>query len=176
VAQSRLSAMNYNFFIMHIRPAKKEDFDGIWKIFQSVIAKGDTYVNRAETTRDEAYAKWMDEKVKTFIAENDGKIVGAYFLRANQVDRGSHVANAGFIVDENTRGMGVGRTLGLHALATAKELGYRAMQFNFVVSTNFAAVKLWKSLGFRIIGTIPQGFKHQDLGYVDAYIMFQELV
>jgi len=160
---------------MKIRPATKEDFEQIWKIFQSVIAKGDTYVNRAETTRDEAYAKWMDEKVKTFVAENDGKIVGAFFLRANQVDRGSHVANAGFIVDENTRGMGVGKAMGLYALAVAKELGYRAMQFNFVVSTNTTAVKLWKSIGFEVIGTVPEGFNHATLGYVDSYIMFKKL-
>jgi L-amino acid N-acyltransferase YncA len=160
---------------MNIRPATAKDFPEIWHIFQSIITKGDTYVNRAETTQDEALSKWMDKKAKTFIAENNGKIVGAYLIRPNHLDRGSHIANASYIVDENTRGIGVGKALGLHSIATAKELNYRAMQFNFVVSTNTAAVKLWQSIGFEIIGTIPQAFNHGTLGYVDAYIMFRKL-
>ncbi len=158
-----------------IRIAAKEDFPEIWRIFRSVIAKGDTYVNRPETTADEAYAKWMDKKSKTFVAEINGKIVGAYLLRANQVDLGSHIGNASYIVDENVRGSGIGKALALHSISTAKEIGYRAIQFNFVVSTNIAAVKLWQSVGFQIIGTIPKAFKHSSLGYVDSYIMFLEL-
>ena len=117
----------------------------------------------------------MNKDVKTFIAENDGKIVGAYLLKPNHVDRGSHIGNASYIVDENARGLGVGKALALHSIDMAKEIGYRGMQFNFVVSTNIAAVNLWKSVGFQIIGTIPQGFKHETLRYVDAYIMFLKL-
>ncbi len=161
--------------MLKIRPANPQDFSEIWRIFKNVIASGDTYVNRAETSEEEARAKWMSESAKTFVAENDAKIVGAYLLRSNQVDRGSHVANASYIVDAEARGLGVGKALALHSIATAKDLGYRAMQFNFVVSTNKAAVNLWQSVGFRIIGTIPQGFKHATLGYVDAYIMFRDL-
>ncbi len=161
--------------MVKIRRAETQDFPEIWRIFKNVIAKGDTYVNGSETTEEQARAKWMSETAKTFVAEIDSKIVGAYLLRANQVDRGSHVANASYIVDENARGQGVGKALALHSIASAKEDQYRAMQFNFVVSTNKAAVNLWKSVGFQIIGTIPQGFKHATLGYVDAYIMFREL-
>jgi L-amino acid N-acyltransferase YncA len=159
-----------------IRPSEKKDFVEIWHIFKSVIAGGNTYVNRAETTKDEAYAKWFAANAKTFIAEIDEKIVGAYLLRPNHVDRGSHVANASYIVDENLRGAGIGKALALHSISTAKEFGYKAMQFNFVVSTNIAAVNLWKSVGFKIIGTIPKGFNHKDLGHVDAYVMFLELL
>lgn len=158
-----------------IRLAVEEDFSEIWRIFQNVIAGENTYVNRHDTTKDEAYAKWMAKNVQTFVAEINDKIVGAYLIKPNQVDLGSHVANASYIVDTNTRGLGVGKSLALHSIAQAKTLGYRAMQFNFVVSANEPAVKLWRSVGFKIIGTIPKAFKHSTLGYVDAYVMFLEL-
>lgn len=158
-----------------IRLATNADFPEIWRIFKSVIASETTYVNRYDTTEKEARAKWMEPKAQTFVAEINQKIVGAYLIKPNQTDLGSHIANASYIVDESTRGQGVGKTLALHSIATAKNLGYRAMQFNFVVSTNFAAVNLWQSVGFKIIGTIPKAFKHSSLGYVDAYIMFQDL-
>lgn len=160
---------------MKIRPATEKDFDEIWRIFKAVISRGDTYVNGSETSREDAYEKWMNKKAKTFVAEIDGKIVGSYLIKPNQVDRGSHIANASYIVDENARGQGVGKALALHSIQTAKESNYRAIQFNFVVSTNKAAVNLWQSVGFKIIGTIPQAFNHSSLGYVDAYVMFREL-
>jgi len=155
--------------------ATTENFDEIWRIFKSVISTGETYVNDDETTKEEAYAKWMNKSAKTFVAKIGDEIVGVYLIKPNQVDRGSHIANASYIVDENKRGFGIGKSLALHSISTAKELGYKAMQFNFVVSTNKAAVNLWQSVGFKIIGTIPQGFNHKVLGYVDAYIMFREL-
>ena len=155
--------------------ATTENFDEIWRIFKSVISAGETYVNDNETTKEEAYAKWMNKSAKTFVAKIDDEIVGVYLIKPNRVDRGSHIANASYIVDENKRGFGIGKSLALHSISTAKELGYKAMQFNFVVSTNKAAVNLWQSVGFKIIGTIPQGFNHKVLGYVDAYIMFREL-
>lgn len=158
-----------------IRLATDADFPEIWRIFKSVIASGTTYVNRPDTTESEARTKWMDPEAQTFVAEINQKIVGSYLIKPNQVDLGSHIANASYIVDESTRGQGVGKTLALHSITTAKNLGYHAIQFNFVVSTNFAAVKLWQSVGFQIIGTIPKAFKHSSLGYVDAYIMFQDL-
>ncbi|MCE3255207.1 MAG: family N-acetyltransferase [Rickettsiaceae bacterium] len=158
-----------------IELASAGDFQAIWKIFKQVIKTGDTYVNRPETTRKEAKQKWLDKNAKTFVAKYKDKIVGAYLIRHNQVDLGSHIANCSYIVDQKTRGIGIGKTLGNHSIQTAKSLGYKAIQFNFVVSTNEAAVNLWQSLGFRIIGTIPGGFNHQKLGFVDAYIMFREL-
>jgi len=158
-----------------ISPANEDNFDEIWRIFKSVISTGETYVNGDETTKEEACAKWMSKSAKTFVAKIGDEIVGVYLIKPNQVDRGSHIANASYIVDENKRGFGIGKSLALHSISTAKELGYKAMQFNFVVSTNKAAVNLWQSVGFKIIGTIPQGFNHKVLGYVDAYIMFREL-
>ena len=160
---------------MKIRAANEKDFAAIWKIFKAIIERGDTYVNDANTTADEAYAKWMSDKADTFVAEKDGKILGAYLIKPNQVGRGSHVGNASYIVDEAARGQGLGKALAQHSIASAKDLGYRAIQFNFVVSTNEAAVKLWKSVGFKIIGIVPQAFNHKALGYVDAYVMFREV-
>ena len=158
-----------------IQRAKEQDFISIWQIFKKVIAKGDAYVNRPQTTKSEAYIKWMEKTAKTFVAIIDGKIVGAYLIKNNRVDLGSHIANCSYIVDEDCRGLGIGKALGLHSIQTARKLKYQAMQFNFVVSTNKPAVNLWQSLGFRIIGTIPKGFNHLQLGLVDAYIMFREL-
>jgi len=161
--------------MIKIRHALEEDFAKIFDIFKKIIAKGDTYVNRTDATKKEVYEKWMNKKAKTFVAEINGKIVGAYLIKSNQVDRGSHIGNASYIVDENCRGAGIGKALALHSISEGKKLKYKAIQFNFVVSTNKAAVNLWKSVDFRIIGTVPGGFKHKDLGYVDFYIMFREL-
>ena len=160
---------------MKIRLATEKDFNEIWRIFQSVIAGGDTYVNDENTTKDEACAKWMSKSAKTFVAEINDKIVGAYLLRSNQVGRGSHVANASYIVDANTRGAGVGKALALHSISSAKAAGYRAMQFNFVASTNVGAVRLWSKLGFHTVGRLPGAFNHPSKGYVDALVMFKWL-
>jgi L-amino acid N-acyltransferase YncA len=128
-----------------IRLATKKDADGVWKIFKTVVATGDTYVNGPKTTKKQGCDKWFakDRDMKTYVALINNKIVGAYFLRNNHPDLGSHTSNAGFIVDKNTRGMGVGKALISHALNNAKKLGYLAMQFNFVVSTNTTALNLW---------------------------------
>ena len=160
---------------MEIELATEKDFEEIWRIFSDVISAGDTYVNGASTRKEDGYKKWMNKDAKTFVAKKSGKIIGTYLIKPNQVDRGSHIANASYIVDKNNRGIGVGKALALHSIATAKELGYKAMQFNFVVSSNQSAVNLWKSVGFEIIGTAPCAFNHQDLGYIDTYIMFKKL-
>jgi len=110
-----------------------------------------------------------------YVAEENGKILGTYFIKPNQAGLGAHIANCGYMVHPEARGRGLGKQLFDHSWLVAKELDYKGMQFNFVVSTNRVAVKLWKKLGFKIIGTIPKGFNHQQLGYVDAYIMFREI-
>jgi L-amino acid N-acyltransferase YncA len=150
--------------MIKIRPAQEKDFDEIWRIFQS-----------EDTSKIDAHDKWMNKAAKTFVAELNEKIVGAYVVKPNHLGRGSHIANASYMVDESTRGAGVGKSLALHSIQTAKDLGYKAIQFNFVVSTNKAAVNLWKSVGFQILATIPKAFNHKDLGYVDSYVMFLEL-
>jgi GNAT superfamily N-acetyltransferase len=109
--------------------------------------------------------------MKTFVAEDDGKIVGSYMIKPNQPGLGAHVANCGYMVHPAVQGKGIGYAMGLHSLDFARKNGYRALQFNIVVSTNVVAVRLWEKLGFSIIGTVPQGFHHKELGYVDTYIM-----
>jgi L-amino acid N-acyltransferase YncA len=161
---------------MRIRPASRADEDGIWNIFFAVVAPGDTYAFDPQTPREEAMAYWFRPDTHTYVAESDdGTVVGTYILKPNQPALGSHVANAGFMVSPAARGSGVGRRMGEHCLAEARRLGFRAMQFNFVVSTNEAAVRLWQQLGFQIVGTLPGAFRHARHGFVDAYVMFKAL-
>src|SRR5207302_4527103 len=158
---------------MTLRPANQSDEDAIWDIFHAVIAPGDTYVFDPQMSRSDALAYWFRSDTHTYIAESEGEIVGTYILKPNQPALGSHVANAAFMVSPTARGLGVGRAMGEHCLDEARRLGFRAMQFNFVVSTNESAVKLWQSLGMKIIGTLPGAFRHPEKGYVDVYVMFQ---
>ena len=158
-----------------IRPANRSDEDAIWQIFQAVVSPGDTFAFDPQTSREEALAYWFGPRTLAYAAEIEGAVVGSYILRPNQPGLGDHVANAGYMVSSAARGKGIGRRLGEHSLLEAKRLGYRAMQFNFVVSTNTGAVRLWQNLGFRILGTIPNSYRHARLGFVDAYIMFRDL-
>jgi len=160
---------------MDIRRATEDDFEALWPIFRAVIATGDTYVFAPETSREEAFAYWIGPGVASYVAEEDGRIVGMYKIVPNQRDLGSHVANASFMVDPTYGGRGSGRAMGTHCLREARRAGFLAMQFNFVVSTNKAAVALWQKLGFTIVGTLPKAFRHQELGYVDAYVMYRFL-
>ena len=159
-----------------IRSAKSGDADRVWAMFRHVVATGDSYAFPPDTDRDTALAYWLAADKRTYVALVNGAVAGTYILRDNQPGLGAHVANASFMVAADTRGLGIGRVMGEHALAEAKRLGYRAMQFNLVVSTNFAAVSLWKKLGFTVIGTIPDAFDHRGLGrLVDAHIMYRPL-
>jgi L-amino acid N-acyltransferase YncA len=158
-----------------IRLARQADEDAIWNIFHAVVASGDTYVFDPHMPREEALAYWLRPDTHTYVAEREGRVVGTYILKSNQPALGSHVANAAFMVSPIARGAGVGKRMGDHCLAEARRLGFRAMQFNLVVSTNEAAVRLWKHLGFRIIGTLPEAYRHSQHGFVDAYVMFQTL-
>jgi len=147
----------------------------MWPIFQAVVQSESTYVFAAHVSRDDAYAYWFGSGVTSYVAEEDGRIVGMYKLIANQRDLGAHVANASFMVDAQVGGRGIGRRLGEHCLEEARKAGYLAMQFNFVVSTNARAVRLWQSLGFAIVGTLPKVFRHRELGLVDAVVMHRFL-
>lgn len=158
-----------------IRAASAADRDAIWRIFHAVVRSGDTYAFDPGIARDDALAYWLQPSHRCFVAEHDGAVSGTYILRVNQPGPGAHVANAGFMVAPEARGLGVGRAMGEHALAEAARLGFRAMQFNFVVSTNEPALRLWRELGFRVVGTLPGAFRHPAAGYVDAYVMFREL-
>jgi L-amino acid N-acyltransferase YncA len=160
---------------LKIRPAAQADRDAIWNIFHEIVAAGDTYAFDPRMSREEALDYWFGADTHTYIAENDRRVVGTYILRANQAGPGAHVANAAFMVGQATRGLGVGRKMAEHSLTEARRLGFRAMQFNFVVSTNASAIHLWQQLGFKIVGTLPGAFRHPQAGYVDVYVMFRSL-
>jgi L-amino acid N-acyltransferase YncA len=159
-----------------IRPATEADRDAIWNIFYAVIASGDTYPFDPQMSREEALAGWFQPDTCTYVAEQNRQIVGTYILRPNQPSLGSHVANAAFMVAPTARALGVGRHMGEHCLSEARRFGFRAMQFNFVVSTNTSAIHLWKQLGFKIVGTLPGAFRHSEKGYIDVYVMFRSLL
>lgn len=145
-------------------------------MLQKIAAGGDTYTFDPAITREDALAYWLAEKTHAWVAQCEGELVGTYLLRANQPGGGSHVANAAFVVAPDAQGKGIGRVMAEHCLREARRLGFRAMQFNFVVSTNASAIHLWKSLGFEIVGTLPGAFRHPQEGYVDAYVMYRSLL
>lgn len=160
-----------------IRKAGLSDFDHIYDIFTRVLADGTTYsYAKEEMTPDRSLAYWMSAPgTHCMVADVGGEVAGMAAIRPNRTGRGDHVANASFIVDEKFRSMGIARAFGIKALALAKRHGYESIQYNYVVSTNDIAVKLWKSLGFEIIGTLPKGHQHAKLGLVDVFIMHRFL-
>jgi L-amino acid N-acyltransferase YncA len=162
--------------MLNIRPATNEDRDVIWNIFHEVVVAGDAYAFDPGMSREEAFAYWFGADTHTYIAESDRRVVGTYILRANQAGPGAHVANAAYMVAKDARGFRVGRKMAEHSLSEARRLGFRAMQFNFVVSTNASAIHLWQQLGFKIVGTLPGAFRHPRAGYVDVYVMFRSLL
>ena len=161
--------------MISIRKVQEADFDAIWHIFRQVVQQGNAYAYDPESTREQAHALWMSEYVTSYVACVNDEVVGAYFLRPNQPCLGAHVANAGYMVKADQQGKGIGRAMGEHSLEEARQLGFLAMQFNMVVSTNESAVVLWQKLGFAIVGTIPKAFRHREFGLVDAYIMHRFL-
>ena len=160
----------------HIRQASTSDSESIWTIFHAVVARGDTYVFDPEIAREEALAYWLDPATRCYVAESDGKVVGTYILKPNQLGLGSHVANAAFMVASDAQGSGIGRRMAEHCLTQARRMGFRAMQFNFVISTNTLATHLWEQVGFKIVGTLPGAFHHPEKGYVDVYVMHRSLL
>lgn len=160
---------------MLIRPARSQDAVALWSIIGPVIRAGETYALDPDMGEDQALAYWLGPDKETFVAEEDGTILGTYYLRPNQAGGGNHVCNCGYMTAASATGRGVARRMGEHSLQHARSKGYRAMQFNFVVSTNARAVRLWQSLGFGIAGRLPLAFRHPTQGYVDALVMFQPL-
>ncbi len=160
---------------MEIRPAAPADWPGIWPIWHAVVAAGDSYTWLPETDEATARSLWMPPApAETWVAV-DQAIVGTALLKPNQPGLGSHVANAGFMVAPAASGRGIGRALGERIIARATELGYAAMQFNAVVSSNSRAVALWHSLGFQTVGTLAGAFRHRRLGRIDLYVMYRAL-
>ena len=158
---------------LQIRPATQTDRAAVWAIFEPVLAAGETYTLPRNMTEAQAIEYWFQAGHDVFVAEEDGKILGTYFLQPNQRGGGAHVANCGYITATWATGRGIARAMCLDSLERAKAAGFRAMQFNFVVSTNDRAVRLWQSLGFGIVGRLPGAFLHPSHGYVDAFVMFR---
>ncbi len=163
---------------MVIRKARETDMERVWELFKQVIDEHIYYPFDQTTTREEIENSWVTLKNLVFVSEDSktGVINGAYILKPNQPGWGKHIANAAYMVDHKSRGLGIGSQMAVHSIESATEAGYRGMQFNLVVSTNTSAVKAWLSAGFEIIGTVPGGFYHIDQGYVDAYIFFKSLI
>ena len=162
---------------MHIRPADSmRDSAAIWAILEPVFRAGETYTLPRDISRDSALQYWFAHLHQVFVVEENGMLLGTYFLQPNQQGGGSHVANCGYITAANATGRGVARAMCLHSLEYARACGFRAMQFNFVVSTNERAIALWHGLGFQTIARLPQAFLHPTLGYVDAFVMYSSLL
>jgi ribosomal protein S18 acetylase RimI-like enzyme len=160
---------------MQIRAASPSDADAIWAILEPTIRCGETYTLPAEMRRDEALEYWISPEHEVFVAEENGEVLGTYFLQANQRGGGSHVANCGYITAPGATGRGVARAMCAHSLDHARARGFKAMQFNFVISTNERAVRLWQSFGFEIVGRLPGAFRHPAQGFIDAFVMFRPL-
>jgi GNAT superfamily N-acetyltransferase len=161
--------------VLLIRPARADDRDRIWAVLEPVLRAGEPYPLPRDISRDEALAYWHAEGHEVFIAEAEGRILGTYFLRANQAGGGSHVANCGYMTSPASQSKGVGRAMLEHSIARARARSFLAMQFNFVVSTNHRAIRTWQAYGFDVVGKLPSAFEHPAVGFVDALVMYKRL-
>ena len=164
-------------FEMTIRPYQDQDWPSVWRIIKPVFRSGETYAFSPDITEEQASLVWIEKPEITFVAVgSDEEILGTYYIKPNQPTLGAHVCNCGYIVAEQARGRGIASEMCEHSQREAATRGYRAMQYNLVVSTNDIAVQLWEKHGFDIIGTLPESFRHASLGYVDAHVMYKQLV
>jgi L-amino acid N-acyltransferase YncA len=160
---------------MTICPAGPSDSNAIWAILEPTIRAGETYTLPRDLKRDDALAYWFSTEHTVFVAEQDGEVLGSYYVRANQKGGGAHVCNCGYMTAAWASGRGVATAMCEHSLEYARSQGFRAMQFNFVVSSNRPAIHLWQKLGFAIVGRLPEAFLHPGLGYVDGLVLYRAL-
>jgi len=160
---------------MIIRSATASDAESLWAIIGPVIHAGETYALPSGWSREDALAYWFSPDHAVFVAEDEGRVLGTYYLHANQRGGGSHVANCGYMVDAQASGRGVASAMARHSLEQARSAGFTAMQFNFVVSSNMRAIALWQRLGFEIRGSLPGAFHHPTMGMIDALVMHRQL-
>jgi ribosomal protein S18 acetylase RimI-like enzyme len=165
----------YSAIMLSLRAAHPGDMDAIWAILEPVLRAGETYSLPRDMSREEALAYWLSDTHEVFVAIDGEQVVGTYYLRPNQRGGGSHVANCGYMTSVLATGRGVARAMCAHSLEQAKQRGFRAMQFNFVVATNERAVRLWQSFGFEIVGRLPGAYLHPVVGYTDAFVMYRTL-
>lgn len=160
---------------MNIREATPDDFEAIWPIFKEIATAGDTYAYDPDISMEDAERLWLEIPRKTYVVEEGRQILGSYTLKTNHDGPGNHVCNCGYMVSSKARGRGLATLMCEHSQEIARELGYRAMQFNFVAATNTGAVALWHKLGFETVGKLPRAFRHPKLGYADALVMYKWL-
>ena len=160
---------------MNIREVIDGDFDDIWPIFHAIVNKGDTYAYPRDTNKEQAQNLWLEMPLITYVVEKKGVILGTYFIKTNQTRAGEHVCNCGYMVAPAAQGQGLATLMCQHSQRQALELGYKAMQFNFVAASNTGALKLWQKLGFATVGCLPKAFLHPQLGYIDAMVMYKWL-
>jgi ribosomal protein S18 acetylase RimI-like enzyme len=158
-----------------IRKMTESDFETFWPVFHEIAQAQETYAFDPKISYEAALDLWLHTPSATYVATEDGVISGSYYLKKNAAGPGSHICNCGYMVNPVARGKGVAKTLCIHSQKIAAELGFLAMQFNSVVSTNTVAVNLWKKMGYQIIGTIPQAYRHKQQGLVDAFVMYKKL-
>lgn len=159
-----------------IRPATADDWSAIWPFFARIVEDGETYAYPLDLDSDSARALWLEPPPgRTVVLEEDGEVLGSAKMGPNRPGRGDHIGTASFMVAPVARGRGVGRALGEHVIAWHREEGFRGIQFNAVVETNTAAVRLWQSLGFEIVGTVPGAFRSRQHGYVGLHVMYLAL-
>ncbi len=158
-----------------LRKANPGDTASLWEIIEPIIRAGETYVFASDSSKEKIMGYWLAADKETYVAELEGEILATFFLKANQPDRGSHVVNAGYIVSPKSSGKGIGKAMAEFSFSEARRLGYRAIQFNYVVKSNTTAVKLWQKLGFDIVGEVPEAFAHPTLGLTNVYVMYRKL-
>lgn len=159
-----------------IRPFVEGDWSLVWSIIKPVFRAGETYPYPPGITAEEAHLAWIELPSKTFVAEDEsGRILGTYYIKPNQPGLGGHVCNCGYIVAQDAQGQGIASRMCIHSQDEAVSRGFRAMQYNLVVSTNENAIYLWKKHGFELVGRLPQAFNHSKLGFIDAFVMYKLL-
>lgn len=161
--------------MIDLRAATADDFDIIWPLLRAVFRAGDTYAVDRDISRDAAFDLWIKAPRRTYLATDGTKVLGTYYIKTNQAGGGAHICNCGYITHAAARGRGVGQAMCAHSLTEARNLGYRAMQFNFVLASNKGALRLWDRMGFETVGRIPNAFQHPERGFVDALVLYQTL-
>lgn len=159
-----------------IRHCQESDWPALWALLHATFSTGDTYAYAPDSSEAEVHKAWIESPAATFVAcAPDGALLGSYLIKPNQPGLGAHVCNCGYVVAPQAQGQGVASAMCVHSQAQALAMGFLAMQFNLVVASNERAVRLWQRLGFAVVGTLPRAFRHQQLGLVDAYVMFKTL-